>query len=509
MTDSASVDSAVSRPIAADVIVVGSGNAAFSAALSAREQRVRVLMLEKGSREWVGGNSWFTAGAYRLGHGGLEDLAALVDPIPAEVDVPPYSMADYLADMKRVTAGRCDPELTSVLVTEARDGAIWMREQGVKWRLMTERQAHESDGLLRFWGGLAVGTTGGGEGLISAWIRAGEAAGIELRTEMPVTGLVRRDGLIAGVEVRSVGGTEELLAGAIVIASGGFEADPELRAQHLGEPWRSAHVRGTPHNTGEMMLAAIAEGAEPSGDWRSCHAIAWDAAPAYGDRSVSNRYSRQAYPHGVVVNVHGQRFIDEGADFRNFTYAKYGREILDQPSGLAYQLFDAKSVSFINTVDYNTAVTSRYEADSIADLAVLAGIDRQGLQATVTAYNAAVVDGRFDPTTLDGKGTNGIDPPKSNWAQPLDTPPYVAFAVSCGITFTFGGLRITSDGAILRSDERSVAGLFAAGEPSVVCSTKTTLAEPGSLRAQCLDAEPVVRQPHTPPYDWLDELGRQ
>lgn len=451
--------------LAADVIVVGSGNAAFSAALTAREQGARVLMLEKAPREWVGGNSWFTAGAYRLAHGGLADLAELIDPLEERVEVPPYSESDYRADMERVTAGRCDPTLTTILVTEAREGALWMRQRGVRWRLMTERQAHMTDGVLRFWGGLAVGTADGGAGLIDAWLRAADASGIELRTDAPVTGLVRRNGSVAGVRVGSAAGVEELLARSVVLASGGFESDADLRAEHLGEAWRSARVRGTPHNTGEMMLAAIAEGAQPSGDWHSCHAIAWDAAaPAYGDRSVSNRYSRQAYPYGLVVNVHGQRFVDEGADFRNYTYAKYGAEILLQPSGLAYQLFDAKTLSLINSIDYDTATQSRYTAGSIGELADLAGIDRGELERTVSAFNAAVQPGRFDPTVLDGMGTVGLHPPKSNWAQPLDTPPYVAFGVTCGITFTFGGLRISSDCAVLGSDGHPVPGLFAAGE---------------------------------------------
>jgi len=447
-----------------DVIVVGSGNAAFSAALTARERGAKVLMLEKAPREWVGGNSWFTAGAFRLTHDGVGDLGDLIDDIDDDIVLPAYPEAAYEADMRRVTANRCDPDLTAVLVGEARDAAHWMRTHGVRWRLMTDRQAHRSGGRVRFWGGLAVGVLGGGEALIDAYLAAASRAGIELAFDSPVVGLITDSQGVTGVRVATPDGTRDLLAPAVVLASGGFEADPDLRASHLGPQWRLALVRGTPHNTGETLMSAITIGAQPFGDWSGCHAIAWDAsAPPLGDRAVSNRYSRQAYPWGLVVNQRGERFVDEGADFRNYTYARYGAEILRQPGGLAFQLFDGRTIGFISEVDYDTALTSRSEADSTRELAAVAGIDGQ-LEATIEAYNAAVGTADFDPTVLDGKGTIGIDPPKSNWALPLDTPPYVAYAVSCGITFTFGGIRIDTDASVLDRSGAPIPGLYAAGE---------------------------------------------
>ncbi|HYI66422.1 MAG TPA: FAD-dependent tricarballylate dehydrogenase TcuA [Candidatus Limnocylindrales bacterium] len=449
-----------------DVIVVGSGNAGFSAALTAREQGANVLMLEKAPREWVGGNSWFTAGAFRLSHDGLDDIGDLVEPLEGRIDLPPYTRDDYLADMRRVTEDKCDPELTGILIKEAREAAGWMRRQGIRWRLMNERQAHESGGHLRFWGGLALGTVGGGEGLIDAYLGAIDAAGVRLRTDAPVDGLLVRDGSVIGVSVSRDGEpSEEIRAAAVVLASGGFEADTELRAKFLGDDWRRARVRGTPYNTGEAMLAAVSVGAQPQGDWLGCHSIAWDAAAGrFGDRSVSNRYSRQGYPFGLVVTIHGERFVDEGADFRNYTYAKYGAEILRQPEGMAFQIFDANSIGLISKIDYNTASTSRSDATSIGELADQAGIDRAGLERTIREYNAAISSSAFDPTVLDGKGTTGIHPPKSNWALPIDTPPFTAFAVVCGITFTFGGLRINSDGAVMNGTGNPLPGLFAAGE---------------------------------------------
>jgi tricarballylate dehydrogenase len=449
-----------------DVIVVGSGNAAFSAALTAHEHGASVLMLEKAPREWLGGNTWFTAGAFRLTHAGLEDLDPLLERPDGTIDLPPYTPEDYRGDMRRVTGDKCDPQLTDILVHEARDAANWMRRQGIRWRLMSERQAHESGGHLRFWGGLAVGAAGGGEAMIDAYLRAAADAGIPLRTESPVTGLMVRDGAVVGVRVGTVGApTQEIAASAVVLASGGFEASADLRARHLGPDWERAHIRGTPYNTGELMLSAVELGAQPYGDWASCHSIAWDASsPPFGDRQVSNRYSRQGYPFGLVVNVHGRRFVDEGADFRNYTYAKYGAEILRQPDGIAYQVFDAKTAPLLSEIDYSTAVGSRTEAMTLGELADRAGFDREGFEATVHAYNAAVSPGRFDPTILDGKGTEGIEPPKSHWAQTLDTPPYLAFAVVCGVTFTFGGLRIDQDARVLGADEVPLPGLYAAGE---------------------------------------------
>jgi tricarballylate dehydrogenase len=449
-----------------DVIVVGSGNAAFSAALSAREQGATVLVLEKAPRDWIGGNSWFTAGAFRLTHGGVNDVGDLVGSVDGRVELPAYTAEAYMADMRRVTEDKCDPELSGLLVAEARAAADWMSRQGIRWRLMNERQAHESGGHLRFWGGLAIGVVGGGEGLIDAYLKAATAAGVELRTNSPVGGFLVRDGSVIGVQVLRDGEPpEEVRAGAVVLASGGFEADANLRATYLGHDWRRAYVRGSPYNTGEAMLAAMSVGAQAYGDWHGCHSIAWDAgASTVGDRLVSNRYSRQGYPFGLVVNVRGERFVDEGADFRNYTYAKYGAEILGQPDGIAFQIFDAKSVRLISQIDYGTAKGSRTEAASIGDLAEAAGIDRRALEETVRQYNGAVSSSPFDPTILDGKGTVGIQPPKSNWAQPLDTPPYVAYAVVCGITFTFGGLRINPDGAVQTAGGGSLPGLYAAGE---------------------------------------------
>ncbi len=451
-----------------DVIVAGAGNAGLCAAHAARERGARVLVLEKADRAWSGGNSAFTAGAIRLAHGGLDDVRGLLDeePLPA-TDLPPYPEEEFLEDMRRVTLGRGDAEMARVLVGDSRDAVRWLASHGVRLRLMYERQSFAVDGRHRFWGGLAVGTVDGGRGLMAGHRAAAERSGIELRHETAVEDLVRDDGgRVAGVIARSADGVRtELRAAAVVLAAGGFESDPRMRAAHLGPNWDVAKVRGTPSNTGEVLEAALRHGAQAYGHWSGCHAIQWDAgAPPTGDLEITNRFSRQSYPVGIVVNRRGERFLDEGEDFRNYTYAKFGAEVLRQPEAVAAQVFDAKTIPLLRTIDYEAPGATRVDADTLAALADGLGIDAAGLERTVAAFNAAIVDVPFDPAVKDGRRTEGIAPPRSNWAMAIDTPPYVAFPVTCGITFTFGGVRVDDAAAVLDTAGRPIPGLFAAGE---------------------------------------------
>jgi tricarballylate dehydrogenase len=451
-----------------DVIVVGAGNAGMCAALAAAEGGATVLVLEKAPAEQRGGNTYFTGGGFRVPYDGLDDIRQLIPDMgeaeASSVDVGIYPQADFEADLMRMSGGRADHELVDVLVRESFPTMAWMREKGVRWGLMYGRQAFKREGKFRFWGGLVVEAVGGGPGLSDAQFEAAERVGVGVRYGTGLTGLVAEDGRVVGVVAESAKGSDEIRSRAIVLACGGFEANAEMRVRYLGPEWEKAKVRGTEHNTGDGIRAALEAGAEASGDWGGCHAVAWDLnAPDVGNRRVGDLYQKHSYPLGITVNADGNRFIDEGADFRNYTYAKYGREILRQPHQAAFQLFDSKVAGMLRD-EYRIREATKASAYDVGSLADELGVDREGLERTVREFNDSVREGEFDPSRLDGKGTKGIEPPKSNWALRLDAPPLLGYAVTCGITFTYGGLRIDREARVLREDGSAIEGLFAAGE---------------------------------------------
>ncbi|WP_297409829.1 FAD-dependent tricarballylate dehydrogenase TcuA [Naasia sp.] len=449
-----------------DVIVVGGGNAGFSAALAAAERGRSVLLLERGREGEAGGNSFYTAGATRVAHGGLEDLLDILEPDErhAKTLVPPYSREDFRADMVKVTGGANDPALTEVLVSEGLDTVRWLHGHGLRYRLMYERQAYaRPDGTYLFWGGLHIGNLGGGQGLVADHTAAANRAGVAIRYAHRAIGLLVEDGRVAGVRVE---GRDDVRAESVVLAAGGFEANGELRRRHLGEGWENAKVRGTPLNTGDMILAALEIGAAPGGDWTTCHSVAWDAWADLNEsnRELTNRLTRQSYPLGIVVNVEGRRFLDEGADFRNYTYAKYGREILAQPGSIAFQLFDADLRPLLRAEEYDMPGIGFASADTLDELARMTGVDPDGLRRTLDEFNASIDRSvPFDPTVKDGRSA-GVQPPKSNWAMPIETAPFYAYPVTCGITFTFGGVKTDIEARVLGAEGVPIPGLFAAGE---------------------------------------------
>jgi tricarballylate dehydrogenase len=452
-----------------DVVIAGAGNAALCAALAARERGARTLVLERAPEHLRGGNTYFTGGGFRFPYDGLDDIRRLIPDLSgaeaAAINVGSYPREQMHADMMRVSEGLADDELTDLIVRNAFSTVLWMREKGVRWVLQYGRQSFESGGVRRFWGGLISEAVGGGKGLSDDLFTLAERAGAEIRYDARAIALRLDDsGRVAGVAVQSPDARYAIDARAVVLASGGFEANAEMRTRYLGPGWDLAKVRGTRFNTGDGIRMALDAGAMPYGHWSGCHAVAWDLnAPPFGNRSIGDLYQKHSYPLGIVVNVDGKRFVDEGADFRNYTYAKYGREILRQPHRAAFQIFDAK-VTHLLRDEYRIAQVTKAEAGSIEELADALGIDRTGLVETVGSYNRSLSDGAFDPSLLDGKSTHGIDPPKSNWAQAIDTPPYTGYAVTCGITFTFGGLRVDTSARVLDGDGRAMPGLYAAGE---------------------------------------------
>lgn len=453
----------------ADVLVVGAGNAALCAALAAHEAGARVLVLEKAPEAARGGNSYFAGGLFRFPFESVDDLEELTGEISAgeraRIEIDAYSESLFYDDLMRLSDGLADPDLCSTLVENARSTLAWLRDHGASWGLAYGRQSFRVGEKSRFWGGLACEVVGGGKGLVDALFETAQKRGVEIVYDtMAHRLLVGRDGAVRGVEARGPDGLREIEAGAVVVACGGFEANPEMRSRYLGQGWDLAKVRGTAFNTGDGIRMALDAGAQAYGNYGGAHAVAWDAgAPQFGDRRIADLFQKHSYPLGIVVNVNGERFLDEGADFRNFTYAKYGAEILQQPRRLAFQIFDQQVVNDLRD-EYRIREVTSGTADTVRELALALDIDPGGLERTVEAYNASVQDGDYNPAVLDGKGTVGITPPKSNWALRLDRPPFVGYAVTCGITFTFGGLRIDRGARVLDTRGQVIGGLFAAGE---------------------------------------------
>ena len=451
-----------------DVIVVGAGIAGLSAALAAREAGARPLVLEAAPEEHRGGNSAFAAGAFRLAYGGLEDVLRVVPDLgPEEVETTEFgSYTDaFFEDFDRITEGRADPELVAVLAREGVDTAAWLRGQGVRFIPNYASQGYRVGGKMRFRGGSPFHVSGGGAGLMNALFAAVERAGIPVAYETRAVSLIHGEDGIEGVRARRGRGVEAFRAPCVVLASGGFESNAAWRARYLGPGWDLAKVRGTAFNTGDGLRMGLEAGASAAGNWSGCHSVAWDlSAPEFGDIAVGIDFKKDSYQYGIVVNTDGERFLDEGADIRTFTYAKYGGVILRQPHQFAWQVFDGKVLGLLRD-EYRIRQVTKVRANSIEDLARnLYRMNSDRFLETVAAFNAAVrTDVPFDPNVKDGRHTVGLAVPKSNWANPVDTPPFEAYAVTCGITFTFGGLRITPGAEVVDVAGRPIPGLYACG----------------------------------------------
>lgn len=453
-----------------DVVVVGAGNAAFSAALSARQSGARVRMLECAPPEEAFGNSRFTAGSMRFAYDGIDDLRQLMPHLGeeeiAQTDFGTYPAERYREDLRRLSNDLCDAALSEILVGRSKATLLWMRELGIRFVPQYASQSVRRNGKVRFFGGSTVEVEGGGTGLTDGWKRAAERAGVEIVYRARAEELLRDGAEIRGVRA-TVGERAAVFgANAVVLACGGFEANAEWRARHLGGGWERAKVRGTRHNRGDGIRMALEAGAAAHGQWSGCHAVGWDSnAPAHGDLAVGNRFQKHSYPFGITLNLRGERFIDEASEFRNYTYANYGRAILAQPEQRAWQIFDGKMLPLLRD-EYRIPQVTKVTAATVQELvAKLGGVDARKALATIEQFNAAIrSDVPFDPSIEDGRGTAGLAVPKSNWATAIDTPPFEAYAVTCGITFTYGGLRIDAEAAVLDARGEPLRGLFAAGE---------------------------------------------
>ena len=463
-----------------DVIVVGAGNAALCAALSAREQGASVVVLEKAPPSAQGGNCPFTGGGFRFVHEGIEDLRSLLpDLTDAEAErlsMAPYTAEDFRGHLLDVTRGDVDTRLMETLIANSRPTVDWMHSQGVRWELSGGRVSAGAPSVIPNSVGLSAWRSG--PGLVQMLTTAARRVGVTMLYETKMLRLLLDyAGAVTGVEAQDADGVHAIGGRGVVLACGGFEANARMRAEFLGEGWERAKVRGSAYNTGDGHRAALEAGAQAFGQWTGCHATPIDVdAPLTGSVEITERMPRRSYPLGITVNRQGKRFFDEGAGFAEQTFVAAGSAILRQDGGVAFQIFDSRATPHMEP---RYALARAARGFTLRELAGELRVDADALEATVAEYNAATdpfdklragssdklrAGNEYRPRTLDGLSTRGIDPPKSNWAIRLDAPPFSAFTVTGGITYTYGGLRVDESARVLGEDDAPIPGLFAAGE---------------------------------------------
>lgn len=374
-------------------------------------------------------------------------------------------------DVIKVTGGRCDLELVDVMIDQAAETLQWMSDVGIDFVYNTLGGiTKDEQGRVRMPRGGQVRSAGGGIGLANNWFELAEKFGATVLYETAALGMTKtKDGTVNGVRVRDPKGERIIHGRSIVVASGGFQANPEMRTAYMGPEWANVKVRGSKFDTGEMIRELINFGAYAYGDFASCHATLIDSeSPDMGDLETTDQNNRNSHPFCIMINTDGERFVDEGEDVKSMTYAKYGKALLKLPYGLGLQIFDSKVFHCLEP-RYETA--DPVEANTIEELAVKIAerldpipFNQDRFLKTVTEFNAAVQDGEFVPDVKDGKSTNGLGIDKTNWALKLDTPPYRCYGSCCGITFTFGGVKVNGKAEVVDINGKPLPGLYAAGD---------------------------------------------
>jgi tricarballylate dehydrogenase len=420
-----------------DVLVVGGGNAGLTAALTARRLGARVLVLEYAPRQLRGGNSRHTRNL-RCAH-----------DVPTEILTETYTEEELLEDLRLVNDGETDEALAALVASRSAECVPWMAGLGARFQASLRGTLHLSrtNAFL----------LGGGTALLNSYYAAAQRLGVEERYDTEVEEHALRDGVFASATIRHRDERHALRARTIVLAAGGFEANLAWLEQAWGPAARNFLIRGTPYNTGTVLRGMLDAGALAVGDPRECHAVAIDGRAPKFDGGIVTRLD--CVPLGIVVNAQGERFYDEGEDFWPKRYAIWGKLVARQPGEVAYSIVDAKVRGrFMPSVD------PPIQAASLRELEQKLGLPIGRLEATVAAFNGAVQPGSFDHTTLDDCRTMGLTPAKSHWAQRLDTPPYSAYPLRPGITFTYLGLRIDSHARVLATNGTPFANVYAAGE---------------------------------------------
>lgn len=419
-----------------DVIVIGGGNAGLCAALTAHAAGARTLVLESAPVHMRGGNSRHTRNL-RVAH-----------DAPTDVLVDRYPVDEFLDDLRRVS-GATDETLARLTIEQSAGCPAWMRAHGVRFQASLTGTLHLGRTNAFF--------LGGGTALMNTYYAAAARAGIEVRYDTHVDALDIVDGCCRAVVARTPGGAVEWRPAAVVLASGGFEANLDWLAESWGDAARNFVIRGTPFNTGRVLRLMLDAGAASIGDARACHAVAVDARAPQFDGGIVTRLD--TVPLGIVVNARGERFYDEGEDLWPKRYAIWGALVAAQPGQTAYSLVDAKAAGLAMP-----SVFPAIEAQTLPALAAAIDVPAGALEATVRAFNAAVRPGRFDHAVLDDCRTDGVSPPKSHWARTIGTPPFRAYPLRPGITFTYLGLRVDAAARVLMRDGTPTANVFAAGE---------------------------------------------
>jgi tricarballylate dehydrogenase len=420
-----------------DVLVIGGGNAALNAAITARQAGCGVLILESAPEVFRGGNSRHT-----------RDIRYAHDA-PSRFVTGPYSEEEFWDDLLRVTHGVTNEELARLTIRASADIADWGLANGVRWQLPLRGTLH----LAR----TNVFMLGGGKAMMNAYYATAEKLGVDVRYDSEVLALVVRDGAFQAAVVKREGRRHEIAARAVVVASGGFEANLPWLKKYWGGAADNFIVRGTPYNQGRMLAELLELGALPVADERQFHAVAVDARAPKFDGGIITRLD--SAPFGIVVNRHGQRFYDEGEDFWPKRYAIWGGLIARQPEQIAYSILDAKAIG-----KFIPSLYPPIEAGSLEQLAEKMGLEPDPVVATVARYNRATRPGHVDHAILDGRSTEGLNPPKSNWALPIDRPPFWGFPLRPGITFTYRGVTVNERAQVIMQDRRPAPNIFAAGE---------------------------------------------